>query len=242
MIVKLIIEGGDMKPNATIAQKIGPLGINIGKVISDVNKSTSGFKGMKVPVELDINPKTKDFTVHVSSPPTAELLKKELSIELGSGQAKKTKIGNLAIEQIINIAKTKSSNMTAASLKAAVKSVIGSCVSLGILVENKEAKEISGEISAGAYDHEINSEKTDTSDEKKKQLSEFFDKVKSKQDLEAKKAEELKAAEEAAKTAAAPAPGAAATAAAAAPAAGAGKPAAAGKAAPEAKKETAKKK
>ncbi len=218
MIVKLIIDGGDMKPNASISQKLGPMGINIGKVIADVNKASSGFKGIKVPVELDVNPKTKSFTVHVSSPPTAELLKKELSLELGSGQAKKLKVGNLAIEQIIKIAITKHPSMTAASLKAAVKSVIGSCVSLGILVENKEAKQVSQDIDSGVYDSEINSEKQEISSEKKKQLEEYFNKVKTKQDLELKKEEELKAAEEAAKAATA-VPGAAT------PAAGAATPA-----------------
>ncbi len=141
MIIKLIIEAGDMKPNAAISQKLGPLGINIGKVISEVNKSTSNFKGIKVPVELDVNPKTKNFSVNVFSPPTAELLKKELGIETASGESKKTKVGNLAIEQLIKIAKIKSPSMTAATFRAAVKSVAGSCVSLGILIENKEAKE-----------------------------------------------------------------------------------------------------
>ncbi|MBU3913821.1 MAG: 50S ribosomal protein L11 [Nanoarchaeota archaeon] len=243
MIVKLIIEGGDMKPNASISQKLGPMGINIGKVIQDVNKETSGFKGMKVPVELDVNPKTKAFTIHVSSPPTAELLKKELGIELASGTAKKNKVGNLAIEQVISIAKTKQANMTAASLKAAVKSTLGSCGSLGILVESKEAKETSNEVSEGKYDEEINSEKTDVSEEKKAELSNSFLQVKSKQDAELKKEEELKAAAEAAKTAAAPAAGtpaaAGATPASGKPAAGAA-PAAKAEAKP-AKKEAKKK-
>lgn len=246
MLVKLIIEGGDMKPNASISQKLGPMGINIGKVIQDVNKSTSGFKGMKVPVELDVNPKTKSFTVHVSSPPTSELLKKELGIELASGAAKKNKVGNLAIEQVIAIAKTKHPSMTAASLKSAVKSVIGSCGSLGILVENKEAKQLSADIDEGKFKKEIDSEKTEVSEEKRNEILNFFSQVKSKQDAEAKKAEELKAAEEAAKAAAAPAAGAAATAAAATPAAAGTKPEA-GKAAPAkaeekpAKKEAKKK-
>ncbi len=210
MIVKLIIEGGDMKPNASISQKLGPMGVNIGKVISEVNASTSSFKGIKVPVELDVNPKTKSFTVHVSSPPTSELLKKELGIELASGAAKKTKVGNLSIEQVIYIAKTKSPSMTASSLKSAVKSVLGSCVSLGILVENKEAKEVESEVSEGKFDSEINSEKASVSEEKKAHLLKYFSEVKSKQDAVTKKEEELKAAEEAAKAAAPPAAGAAA--------------------------------
>ena len=65
MIIKLLIDGGDMKPNAAISQKLGPMGINIGKVVSDINKATLSFKGIKVPVELDVNPKTKNFLINV---------------------------------------------------------------------------------------------------------------------------------------------------------------------------------
>lgn len=238
MIIKLIIDGGDMKPNASISQKLGPLGINIGKVIQEVNKASSGFKGTKVPVELDVNPKSRAFTVHVSSPPTSELLKKELGLELASGAAKKTKVGNLAMEQIIQIALTKQQSMMSSSLKAAVKSVLGSCVSLGILVESKEAKEVEKEIDSGVYDTEINTEKVQVADEKKAALSQFFSQVKAKQEAEAKKLEELKAAEEAAKAAAAPAAGQATATPAGAPPGATATPASGGKAAaPEAKKE-----
>ena len=86
MKVKLIVEGGDMKPGPTVSQQLGPMGINLGKVISDVNEATKGFKGMKVPVEIDVDPKTKDFTIQVFSPPVSEMIKKELNIEKGSGK------------------------------------------------------------------------------------------------------------------------------------------------------------
>ena len=90
MIVKLLVDGGDMKPGPAIGQRLGPLGINIGKVVQDVNKATKDFKGIKVPVELDIK-KDKTFSVNVLSPPTTELIKKELGIEKASGEAKKLK-------------------------------------------------------------------------------------------------------------------------------------------------------
>jgi large subunit ribosomal protein L11 len=214
MIIKLLVEGGSMKPGPAISQKLGPLGINLGKVMQDVNKSTESFKGLKVPVELDVNPKTKTFSVKVSSPPVAELIKKELGLELGSGSAKKIKVGNLSIEQVISISKTKLDHMLAKDLKKAVKSVVGSCVSLGILVEDKEAKEIEQDIVAGKYDKEIKEEKTQAAPEKLQKLSQYFAEVKRKQDAMLKKEEEAKAAAEAAAaaqatTAAPAAPGAA---------------------------------
>jgi len=209
MIIKLLVDGGDMKPGPAIGQKLGPLGINIGKVVQDVNQATKAFKGVKVPVELDIA-KNKTFTIKVLSPPTTELLKKELGIEKASGDHKKIKSGNASIEQVISVAKIKSSNLLATNFKAAVKSVVGSCVSAEILIENKEPKELMKEIEAGKYDKEINEQKIDTSPEKRKQLDKFFAEIKVQEAAAVKKAEEEKLAEEAKKTeaaAAAPAAG-----------------------------------
>ena len=202
-VIKLIVDGGAMKPGPTIAQQLGPKGINIGKVIEDINKATMGFKGVKVPVELDVNEKTKKYEIHVSSPPVAELLKKELGLEKGSGEAGKTKIANAGIENIIGIAKTKLPNMLARDLKNAVKLVLGSCVSLGILVENKSPIEVIAEVNSGKFDNEIKQEKTEVSALKKTELAEYFAKVKAQQESRAKAEAEALAAAEAEKAAAA---------------------------------------
>jgi large subunit ribosomal protein L11 len=204
MIIKLLVDGGDMKPGPAVGQRLGPLGINLGKVLQEVNAATKSFKGVKVPVELEIN-KDKSFVVRVLSPPTTELLKKEIGIEKGSGLHKKIKVANAAMEQIISVSKIKYPNLLATNFKAAVKSVVGSCVSLGILIENKEPKEIMRDIEQGKYDKEIEQQKTEVTAEKKKQIASFFNDVKSKQEEAAKKEEAEKAAAEAA-----PAEGAAA--------------------------------
>lgn len=238
-VIKLIVDGGAMKPGPTIAQQLGPKGINIGKVIEDINKATAGFKGVKVPVELDVNEKTKSYSIHVASPPVAELLKKELGLEKGSGEAGKTKIANAGIENIISIANTKLPNMLARDLKNAVKLVLGSCVSLGILVENKSPVEVIAEVNAGTYDSEIKNVKTVVSPVKKAELNAYFTKVKSQQEAKKKAEAEAAAAAEAAKAAAtAAAPGAtpATPATAAAPAATATAAPAKAEAKPEAKK------
>ncbi|MEK6855919.1 MAG: 50S ribosomal protein L11 [Nanoarchaeota archaeon] len=208
MKVKLIVEGGAMKPGPAVAQSLGPLGINLGKVIMDVNTATAGYKGMNVPVEIDVDAKSKNYTIKVSSPSVAELLKKELGLEKGSGSPLSVKVGNISFERILSIAKTKQSALLAKDLRAAIRLIVGTCVSLGILIDNKEAKEIEKDIESGKYDKEIKSEKTEPSEEKKKELSEFFAQRKAKQDKEAKAAEEAKAAAEAAKAATTTAPSA----------------------------------
>lgn len=194
MQIKLLVEGGEMKPGPTLSQKLGPAGINVSQVITKVNEATKSFKGMKVPVELSVDPNTKDIEVQVYSPPVAELLKRELGIEKGSGLQKKQYIGNASIEQIISIAKTKLPNLLCNDLKNAVKTVIGTCASLGILIENKPAADLGHQIDGGKFGKEIEEERTETPPEKKAKLDEYLAQVQKEQ-------EELAKAEEAAKEA-----------------------------------------
>jgi len=199
MIVKLLVEGGSMSPGPALAQQLGPMGINMGQVISDINKATESFKGTKVPVELNVDPSTKEFTINVRSPPVSELLKKELNLEKGAGDHKKEKVGNIAIEQIISIAKAKLPENLENNLKNMVKTVNGTCVSLGILVESKEAIETAKDIENDIYEKEINAESTEASEEKLKSLKEFFSGIQSDQEAKKKQEEAEKAAEEEAK-------------------------------------------
>ncbi|VVB82054.1 50S ribosomal protein L11 [uncultured archaeon] len=226
MQVKLLVDGGSMKPGPALSQKLGPMGIPINNVITKINEATKVFEGIQVPVELNIDPSTKQFEVRVFSPPVSGLLKRELKIEKGSGNQKKVSVANASIEQIISLAKTKSQNLLCKDLKSAVKTIVGTCVSLGILVENKPATEVEQEINEGKYDKEIKNEITQTSPEKKKKLDEFFAGVKKEQDRLIQQELAAKAAEEAAKAATeATTPTAAATTATATPVATAAKPA-----------------
>jgi len=186
-----------MQPGPALSQKLGPAGINIALVIQKVNDATKNFKGMKVPVEVDID-KAKNIEIKVFSPPVSELIKKELGIEKGSSLQKKTKVANASIEQIISVSKTKLPNLLSKNLKNAVTTVLGSCMSLGILVENKIPVEVIRDIEAGKYDKEIKEERTETSAEKKKSLEEFFNKVKAEQEKIKQQEEAAKAAAEAA--------------------------------------------
>lgn len=205
MQVKLLVDGGAMKPGPALSQKLGPLGIPLNNVIQKVNEATKSFEGIQVPVELDIEPSTREFNVRVFSPPVSGLLKKELGIEKGSGAQKKIKVGNASIEQIISLANTKSQNLLCRDFKSAVKTIVGTCVSLGILIENKPAAEVEKEIDEGKYDREINAMITTTSPDKKKKLGEYFANIKKEQDRILQQEQAAKEQAEAAKAAETPA-------------------------------------
>ncbi len=186
--VELLVEGGKATSNAQMGQRLGPLGINIKNLLEDINKKTAGFKGIKVPVKVIIDTNTKSTEIYVGTPPTSELIKKELNLEKGSGRPDIDKVGNLAIEQVIKITKMKYDTMLLNDLKGGVKSVIGSCNSMGILVEGLDAVAINQEIDNGKFDDVIKSEKTDVSEEKKLEMQSKLESVRLELQKELEKA------------------------------------------------------
>lgn len=205
-IIKLLIEGGNMAPGPAVAQQLGPMGVNMGKVISDVNKATQEFRGVTLPVHLTINPDTKEVSIKVLSPPTSELIKKELGITKASGARLKQRVGNFAIEQVIAVAKAKHDSMLSNDFMATLKSVIGTCQALGVMIESKETKEIMKDIKEGKFEKEISAKKTIVDSEKRKALDAFFATIIAKQEAIKKAEDAEKAAEEEKKTAATVAP------------------------------------
>lgn len=203
-VIKLLVEGGKMTPGPAVAQQLGPMGINMGKVISDVNEATKEFSGVTLPVHLTVNQETKEVSIKVLSPPTSELIKKELGLKTASGARLKQRIGNFAIEQVISIAKVKHDSMLSNTFNATLSSVLGTCQSLGVLVENKEIKEIIKDIKEGKFAEEITAKKTDVDPDKRKSLDSYFETIAAKQEALKKAEDAEKAAEEekkAAKTA-----------------------------------------
>jgi len=151
--IDALVEGGKATPAPPLGPALGPLGVNVGKVIAEINEKTKKFEGMKVPVKVIVDA-SKNFEIAVGTPPTSALILKEIGKEKGSGK-KEEIVGNLGIKQAVKIAKMKSDEMLAKDLKSAVKEVVGACVSMGVTVEGKNPKEVIKEIAAGKHDNEL---------------------------------------------------------------------------------------
>ncbi len=147
--IEALIEGGKATPGPPLGPKLGPLGVNVGKLIADINNATKDFAGMKVPVIIEIDTDTKTWEIKVGTPPTSQLILKELGVEKGSGKPNEEKVGDLKLDQIIKIAKIKKNDIGAKTLKAAVKTVLGTCVSVGVTIEGMDPREVQKKIDAG---------------------------------------------------------------------------------------------
>lgn len=150
--IDVMVDGGKASAGPPLGPALGPMGIKIDKVIAAINEKTKDYNGMTVPVKVIVDSGTKAFEIEVGSPPTSALIKKELGIEKGSGAAREETAGDLSIENAIKIAGMKKDDMLAKDTKAGVKEVLGVCVSMGIAIEGKSAKEVQAEIASGTHD------------------------------------------------------------------------------------------
>ncbi len=192
--IDVMVEGGKATAAPPLGPALGPVGVNIGQVVAKINEQTKSFAGMKVPVKVIVDKDTKEFEIEVGTPPCSQLLKTEAGIEKGSGNPLEDKVADVLIEQIIKIAKMKETALLGKTLKEKVKEIVGTCNSMGILVEGKPAKDTIKDINDGKFDEEIKSEKTELSAEEKAKLD--AEKKKLAEEMEKRRAEfEAKAKE-----------------------------------------------
>ncbi len=185
--VEALVAGGKATAAPPLGPALGPLGVNIGQVVSDINKKTAVFNGMQVPVKVIVDVDTKKFEIRIGTPPASALILKEAGVEKGSGSPNTDKVADVVIEQIIKIAKMKEDSLLGNDLKAKIKEIIGTCNSMGILVEGKPAVEAIKDVNAGKFDKEIREEKTELSAEEKAHLEE--EKIRLAAEIEKRRAE-----------------------------------------------------
>ena len=190
--VDILIEGGKASAAPPLGPALGPLGVNIGQVVADINKKTQDFKGMQVPVKVTVDTVTKTYEISIGTPPASSLIKKEAGIQKGSGHPKTQKVADLKIEQIIKIAKMKEDSLLGKDNKGRALEIIGTCQSMGVMVEGVGAPEAIVMVKAGKFDKEILSGKTELSTEEMKELEEekkhLAEEMKEKHDEQVEKA------------------------------------------------------
>lgn len=133
-VIKLQIPAGKANPAPPVGPALGQHGINIMGFCKEYNERTASMAGSIVPVEITVF-EDRSFTFVTKTPPAADLLKKALSIEKGSGAAGRTSVGVLPKAKLEEIAKLKQKDLNARSLEAAERIVAGTARSMGIEIE-----------------------------------------------------------------------------------------------------------
>lgn len=154
-IISALVTGGQASSGPPLGPALGPMGVNILEVINAINEKTKDFEGMKVPVTVSVFPDTKKWEIEVGIPSAAGLILKEAGIQKGSGTTGTEWVGEVTMDSVVKVAKTKLETSYATSLKSVAKTIVGTCLPLGIKVEGKTPKEITSEINEGKWDEKF---------------------------------------------------------------------------------------
>ena len=131
--IKLQIPAGAANPSPPVGPALGQHGLNIMGFCKEFNARTQDQKGMIIPVVITVYA-DRSFTFITKTPPVPVLIKKALNIESGSGKPNKTKVGQLTMAQVREIAEKKMPDLNAASIEAAMSMVKGTARSMGVTV------------------------------------------------------------------------------------------------------------
>jgi len=154
--IEALVDGGKASAGPPLGPALGPLGVNIGQIVGEINQKTKDFTGMKVPVTIVIDPKTKEYSISVGTPPTSSLLLQEIGRDKGPGSI--TDAVDIPMETVVKVARMKRDSLLAVTMKAAVLEVVGTAVSMHVTVDGKNPKEVQNLINEGHYSALLTSE------------------------------------------------------------------------------------
>ena len=134
-IVKLQLPAGQATPNPPVGPSLAQYMINIPEFVKSFNAQTQDQTGIVLSAVVTCYT-DRSFEFEVKSPPATALIKQAASIEKGSGEPNRTKVGSITQEHLKEIAQTKLPDLNTDSLEAAMKIVAGTARSMGITVES----------------------------------------------------------------------------------------------------------
>lgn len=133
-ILKLNLPAGEATPAPPLGPTLGQHGLPIMDFVRQYNERTADKKGEVVPAVITVY-EDRTFTFELKLPPVSEMIKKELGLEKGSGEAGKIPAGTLTKNQIKKIAEAKLADLNTKDLENAMRTVEGTARSMGIKIE-----------------------------------------------------------------------------------------------------------
>ena len=130
-IIKITIPAGQASMAPPIGPTLAPYGINTQDFCTQFNEKTKEANGILTPVVLTIY-EYRTFSFILKTPPTSELIRRELNIKKGSGQPNLKKVGKLTKEQIMKIVDIKLPDLNTSDPEQAAKIVAGTAKQMGI--------------------------------------------------------------------------------------------------------------
>jgi large subunit ribosomal protein L11 len=133
-VIKLQLQAGQASPAPPVGPILGQYGCNIMGFCKEYNEKTASQTGSIVPAEITIFD-DRSFTFVLKTPPVADLLRRALNIEKGSGAPNTEKVGTITRDKVKEIAEVKMKDLNAADVEGAMRMVEGTARSMGIEVQ-----------------------------------------------------------------------------------------------------------
>jgi len=134
-IVKLQLPAGKATPAPPVGPALGQHGINLMGFVKEYNERTSQQVGEIIPVEITVF-EDRSFTFITKTPPVADMLRKAIKVDKGSGKPNTEKVGKITQQQIRDIAERKIKDTNGVEIDDVMKMVAGTARSMGIDVTN----------------------------------------------------------------------------------------------------------
>ena len=131
--IKLQAPGGQASPAPPVGPALGQHGINIMEFCKAFNAQTQDQAGTTIPVVITVF-EDRSFTFVTKTPPAAVLIKQALSLEKGSAEPHRDKVGRITQDQLREIAEKKMKDLNAGDIDAAAKIIAGTARSMGVEV------------------------------------------------------------------------------------------------------------
>jgi large subunit ribosomal protein L11 len=131
--IKLQAPAGQASPAPPVGPALGQHGVNIMEFVKAFNAQTQGDAGTVIPVVITVY-EDRSFTFVTKSPPAAVLIKQALSLEKGSSEPYREKVGQITQDQLRQIAERKMKDLNANDIDAAAKIIAGTARSMGVEV------------------------------------------------------------------------------------------------------------
>jgi len=134
-VIKVNLKAGEANPAPPLGPVLGQHGVAIMDFVKQYNEKTADMRGQVVPAEITIF-EDRSFSFVLKKAPVADMIKKELGIEKGSGKAPREIAGTLSQAQLTKIAEDKMDDLNALDVEAAKKIVSGTARSMGVKIES----------------------------------------------------------------------------------------------------------
>src|SRR3990170_5915189 len=133
-IVKVNLKAGEATPAPPLGPALGKHGVAIMEFVKAYNERTADMKGETVPAVITIY-EDRSFDFEIKKAPVADMIKKALGLEKGSGTTPREMVGSLSKTQVETIAKEKMADFNTEDLEEAKKIVSGTARSMGVKIE-----------------------------------------------------------------------------------------------------------